>query len=112
MLVKCEDVFRFKKHSNRRGRGLKLADIPNAVNNVSCKPGYAFCDNKVDLPGLAVMEHSNKAVAMLQRRTGNTLICINTETGFVKRNTRKKNTLKRSIPMKKGSLQVEMTLRM
>ncbi len=77
MLVKCEDVFRFKKHSNRRGRGLKLADIPNAVNNVSCKPGYAFCDNKVDLPGLAVMEPSNKAVALLQRRTGPPLICIN-----------------------------------
>ena len=51
------DMFCFKHHADRRFHGPELADIADAVHDVSGKAGNAFCKDQVNFPLLAVLDH-------------------------------------------------------
>ena len=52
----------------------KHSDCRYEVPDISGKAGYAFGDNQINLTSFAVFNHPDKTVAVLQGRSGDTLI--------------------------------------
>ena len=76
VFVQSKYVFCLKKDSNGWFRCFKLADVTYAVNDVPCEAGNAFCDDQIYFSCLAVLDHPDKTVTVLERSAGNAFVSV------------------------------------